>query len=138
MKICPRCKSEVEDNFDMCWSCQYSFPEDRVFKESDFELQCPACNTVIDQNLKFCPVCNHDLNSISENNHNLNSGRVAEIDCLRCKIPMINNVNSNLHEGSGIGAIGELLELVSNRESFDVYFCPKCGKVEFFLSNVGN
>ena len=31
------------------------------------------------------------------------------------------------------GLFGNLFELFQNRESFDLYVCPKCGKVEFFI-----
>lgn len=30
MKICPNCHSEVDDTYDMCWCCCYSFPEGKV------------------------------------------------------------------------------------------------------------
>lgn len=138
MKICPRCNSEVEDNFDMCWSCQYSFPENKVFTERDFGLQCPGCNSVISPDLNFCPVCKQDLNAIADLDLKLNPGQVAEIECLRCKIPMSFNGNIKLHEGTRFGAFGNLFELFTNRESFDLYFCPKCRKVEFFIPDISN
>ena len=28
-------------------------------------------------------------------------------------------------------------ELFVNRESFDVYVCPRCGRVEFFVDGIG-
>lgn len=28
--------------------------------------------------------------------------------------------------------MGNIFEIFLNRESFDLYLCPKCGKVEFF------
>ncbi|MDO8928817.1 MAG: hypothetical protein Q7W54_07500 [Bacteroidota bacterium] len=66
------------------------------------------------------------------------SGPVAQIDCLRCKISMSYNGNVRFHEGTRMGAFGDLFELFTNRESFDLYFCPKCGKVEFFLPQMGD
>jgi hypothetical protein len=41
------------------------------------------------------------------------------------------------HEGTRWGVLGELGELFVNKEKFDVYFCPRCGKVEFFVDGVG-
>ncbi len=40
------------------------------------------------------------------------------------------------HEGSRLAPflLAELGELLVNRESFDLYTCTACGKVEFFLS----
>jgi len=30
MKTCPNCHEEVEDNFDLCWNCNYSFSDGAV------------------------------------------------------------------------------------------------------------
>jgi len=30
--------------------------------------------------------------------------------------------------------VGNLFELLSNMDAFDLYVCPKCDKVEFFVS----
>ena len=70
----------------------------------------------------------------------LNFTKVAEQDqlkrqitCLRCKVvPMRFSGNYKFHEGTRFGAMGNLLELFVNKETFDLYVCPKCGKVEFF------
>lgn len=29
MKNCPNCNSEVEDNFNICWNCNYSFTQNK-------------------------------------------------------------------------------------------------------------
>jgi len=138
MKTCPNCHSEVEDNFELCWSCQYSFTDAEVLADKEFKLICPACNAEIDASLNFCLFCKQDLNSIIELDKNLNPGPVKEIECLRCRIPMSYNGNVRFHEGTRMGAFGDLFELFTNRESFDLYFCPKCGKVEFFLPEIMN
>lgn len=41
------------------------------------------------------------------------------------------------HEGKRWGLLGDLGELFVNKESFDVYACPQCGSVEFFVDGVG-
>lgn len=43
------------------------------------------------------------------------------------------------HEGTrGWGFfLGDLGELFTNREHFDVYVCPRCGKVELFIDGIG-
>jgi len=138
MKTCPNCKSEVEDNFELCWNCQYSFTDAQVLADNEFKVVCPSCNAEIDANLNFCPYCKQDLSAISVvANHDI-SDPVAQIDCLRCKVPMSYNGNVRFHEGTRMGAFGDLFELFTNRESFDLYFCPKCGKVEFFLPQIGD
>ena len=37
MKTCPNCNSEVEDNFEICWNCQYSFTNKSVIEENEIE-----------------------------------------------------------------------------------------------------
>lgn len=41
------------------------------------------------------------------------------------------------HEGTRWGILGEVGELFQHREHFDVYTCPRCGRVEFFVDGVG-
>ena len=77
MKICPKCHEEVEDSFEICWNCNYSFP--------------------------------------------------------RCQVRMVYSGKYEFHEGMNTGIFGNLFELFQNREAFDLYVCPKCGKVEFFV-----
>ena len=97
MKTCPNCRSEIEDNFDLCWSCNYSFNENKIVEIKDI------------------------------------AGENREIDCLRCRVPAIYAGEFKFHEGTRIGFLGNLFEAFINREKFDLYICPKCGKVEFFI-----
>ena len=96
MKLCPNCNTEIEDNFEFCWKCNYSLTEGKVldFYESD-------------------------------------KGR--SIDCMRCGVRLIYSGNYKFHEGHRSGFFGNMFELFVNRESFDLYVCPKCGKVEFYV-----
>ena len=112
MKNCPQCKSEVEDNFDICWNCNYSFIENKIleFKDTTSEV-------------------------VGFNNFELPT-TVKDIDCLRCKVAMTYSGNFKFHEGTRLGFLGNLFEAFTNRESFDLYLCPKCGKVEFFSPEV--
>jgi Zn finger protein HypA/HybF involved in hydrogenase expression len=43
----------------------------------------------------------------------------------------------SFHEGTRWGFLGDLGELFVNRERFDVYRCPRCGSVEFFVDGMG-
>ena len=97
MKICPNCHSKVDDTYDMCWNCCYSFPEDKVI----------------------------DPEELKSNPRN--------ICCLRCKdVPMVYTGVYKFLEGARMGVWGNLFELFQNRESFEIYLCPQCGKAEFF------
>lgn len=98
MKNCPKCNAEVEDNFSLCWNCNYDFSTGTTAAIEDAD----------------------------ERNH-------RNIYCLRCAgVKMIFSGNYKFHEGTCVGALGSFFELFTNRESFDLYVCPKCGKVEFF------
>lgn len=98
MKNCPNCNAEIEDNFELCWKCNYSLTENRIVEIKD-----------------------------------LKKGN-REINCMRCDIPMIYSGHYKFHEGARPGVFGNLFEIFTNREKFDLYVCPKCGKVEFFIS----
>lgn len=46
MKICPHCQAEVEEQFDLCWKCNYSFTEGKVAQikdERECEIECLRC-----------------------------------------------------------------------------------------------
>lgn len=97
MKNCPNCNAEIEENFELCWNCNYSLTEQKII----------------------------DIKDLNENK--------KEIDCLRCNVQLIFSGDFKFHEGPKIGIFGNLFEVFVNRESFDLYVCPKCGKVEFFI-----
>ena len=98
MKTCPHCHSEVEDNFDLCWNCNYSFTDLQVV----------------------------EINEVPHENR--------EINCLRCHVKMHYSGEYKFHEGTRTGMFGNLFELLTNREKFELYICPRCGKVEFFTT----
>ncbi len=60
------------------------------------------------------------------------------ITCLRCESEMEFAGTRQFHEGTRLwDFLGGLFELLKHREALDVYACKLCGKVEFFLSGVG-
>lgn len=98
MKTYPNCNEEVEDSYDLCWNCNYSFSEKHVVEIEDA--------TIVND---------------------------RKLNCLRCNTTMDFAGNSRFHEGTQFGIFGNLFELFENRQSFDLYTCPACGKVEFFM-----
>jgi hypothetical protein len=62
--------------------------------------------------------------------------RRSDLSCLRCSRVLDFVGTRRFHEGTRWGALGELGELFVNKESFDVYLCPECGHVEFFIARV--
>ena len=59
------------------------------------------------------------------------------ISCPRCEQQLDFVGTKRLHEGTNWGVLGELGELFVKRERFDVYVCPRCGRVEFFVDGIG-
>ena len=53
------------------------------------------------------------------------------VRCLRCRENMEYCGNKRFYEGGHFAAL--MGNLFVNRESFDVYACPGCGHVEFFV-----
>ena len=92
MKNCPNCYAEMEENFDLCWNCNYSFSEKKVIEIKEMQNQ-----------------------------------RSRELDCMRCKVPMLYSGLYNFLEGSYA-----FHRVFQNHEKFELYLCPRCGKVEFF------
>lgn len=57
--------------------------------------------------------------------------------CPRCHTGLDYVGTKRFHEGTRWGVLGELGELFVNRQSFDVYVCPRCGRVELFVDGIG-
>lgn len=57
--------------------------------------------------------------------------------CARCKVAKNYMGTKRFHEGHRWGALGDIGELFVEKETFDVYVCPRCGSVEFFVDGVG-
>jgi hypothetical protein len=63
----------------------------------------------------------------------------SNLSCLRCQTPLAFAGTKRFHEGTLFwDTLGGIFELFKNREHFDVYVCPHCGKVEFFVEGVGD
>jgi hypothetical protein len=59
------------------------------------------------------------------------------IECVRCKTRLDYVGTRKFHEGKNWGIFGEVGEFFVKKESFDVYVCPRCGSVEFFVNGIG-
>ena len=59
--------------------------------------------------------------------------------CPRCDTELSYVGTKKFHEGSrGWGFwLGDLGELFTHREHFDVYVCQRCGRVELFVDGIG-
>lgn len=106
---CPRCHEAVDASFDACWKCGTT-------KGGDLD---PS----------FTPVPDAHVSS--------SSPEPNPIACVRCERLLDYVGRKRFHEGTNWGALGELGELFVKREHFDVYVCPRCGRVELFVDGIG-
>ncbi|MFQ5892595.1 MAG: hypothetical protein ACE5HW_07360 [Candidatus Methanofastidiosia archaeon] len=65
------------------------------------------------------------------------SEELNPMNCPRCKKELEYVGTKKFHEGTHWGVLGELGELFVKREHFDVYVCPRCGRVELFVDGIG-
>jgi hypothetical protein len=62
-----------------------------------------------------------------------------ELPCLRCETPLVFVADREFREGSGglEFAFGRLGALFGSSTRLEIWACPSCGQVEFFLPGVG-
>ena len=122
---CAKCQERVEDSFEVCWNCGTSKDgiEDPAFRRAA-EREAEALDTIGSTEAEAV--------QSDEPQENLNP-----ITCARCQQNLDYVGTKRFHEGTNWGVLGELGELFLNREHFDVYVCPRCGRVEFFVDGVG-
>src|SRR5215510_9055353 len=104
---CKGCGEAIEPGFDTCWKCGTHLdgsPADKEFVPED---------------------ASPDVQPMAH----------SAFSCLRCNSQMHLVRRMQFHEGTRAWPflLGDLGELFVNRETFDVYACAQCGKVEFFL-----
>ena len=112
MWTCSTCNESVEDGFEVCWKCGTS--KDGL-KDPQFQ-PVPAAEAS-----EPVPV----------------TKTVNPVSCARCDQALQYVGRKRFHEGPNWGVFGELGELFVKREHFDVYVCPRCGRVEFFVDGIG-
>lgn len=59
------------------------------------------------------------------------------IVCPRCELPLEFVGTRDFHEGTRWGVLGDLGELFVNKQRFDIFVCPRCGRVELFIDGIG-
>jgi DNA-directed RNA polymerase subunit RPC12/RpoP len=88
--------------------------------------------------MEYCPKCSEKLEVNWQAGHpDVMEGKM-KINCLRCQVPMSMKGKFKFHAGTHLGPVERPFEIWINRVPFDLYFCPKCGKIEFFLPDEKN
>lgn len=60
------------------------------------------------------------------------------ITCPRCNLTLTYMGTKRFHEGTRVfDVLGGIMEMFKNREHYDVYCCPRCGRIEFFVDTIG-
>jgi hypothetical protein len=118
---CVKCREQLEDSFDVCWNCGTARDgtEDPAFRKAD-DLPPPEPEP-----------------AETEAEAPARRGAKNPLSCPRCERPLDHVGTKSFHEGFQWGVLGDLGELFENRERFDVYCCPRCGRVEFFVDGIG-
>lgn len=80
-----------------------------------------------------------NLPNVSEPANAREGGTEDELPCARCDTPLVFVAERDFREGSGGWelAFGRLGALFGNSTRLEVWACPTCGHVEFFLPGVG-
>lgn len=101
---------------------------------------CSSCGSEVDDEIDLCWNCGRGFNGEAppvdwrSDHAPISDGSEREISCLRCSTPMSHLGRKQLHEGSYLRQLF-LGEFFVNREAFDTYGCPTCGKVEFYVTS---
>lgn len=119
---CVKCCENHEDSFDVCWNCGTSRDgtEDPSFRKADDSDPAPAASPAAAMSTTMPE-----------------PGDPSPLSCSRCNRKLDYVGAKSFHEGTRWGALGDIGELFVNKERFDVYCCPRCGRVEFFVDGIG-
>ena len=112
MWTCSKCGESVDDSLNTCWKCG----------TSSEGVEDPAFHSVLER-----PGSAVRAEPIATN----------PVSCPRCNRMLEYVGRKRFHEGTNWGFLGEIGELFVKREHFDVYVCPRCGRVEFFVDGIG-
>jgi Zn finger protein HypA/HybF involved in hydrogenase expression len=109
MWTCIRCGEEVEEIFEVCWNCQAN-------QNGVLPLNNPVSQKVI-----------------ADKDRAIVNKKYKPMNCLRCRSILEYSGTKKLHQGVNWGALGDWGELLVGYESLEMYVCPECGHVEFFI-----
>jgi hypothetical protein len=103
---CLNCNEAVESRFEVCWNCQHDRTGIVPSNFTDFEIH--------DYELKA------PLNTITANKF-----------CLACQNDLTYVGTKRFHSGPYAGPLWT--ELLSPSTVLEMFYCPACGRVEFFV-----
>ena len=99
---------------------------------------CSRCGESVEDSFNACWKCGTSSEGVPNPEFQAVESPAADpIACPRCSRALDYVGRKRFHEGTNWGVLGELGELFVKREHFDVYVCPRCGRVEFFVDGIG-
>ena len=108
-------------------------------RRNDMTWNCKNCHAANDDELSLCWLCGTFIDGSpsppgwrSETSPAF-SPADRPLNCIRCSSPMEHAGRKKFQEGSYAADL-LLGDLFINRESFDIYACSSCGKVEFYVT----
>jgi hypothetical protein len=105
-------------------------------------MKCKVCGETNDEkDFALCWKCSSPMDLTDHQAARLREKRSAScLSCPRCETGMRYAGLKKFHEGTrGWGFwLSDLGELFVGREAYDVYVCPRCGKVELFVDGMGD
>jgi hypothetical protein len=108
---CLNCAEEVEDHFEVCWNCEANR------------------NGILPVRTSF------PQDSREKEEKDFLNEKFRSKSCLRCDVVLTYAGRKDFHEGVKLGALGDLAELFIGQTKLEMYVCPGCLRVEFFMSD---
>lgn len=107
---CKVCQANTEDDsWEVCWNCSSSR------NLSDDEIAKARQEIVVAVEVK--------------------QEQAQQMECIRCQSHLRYLGSRRIHEGTNWGFwFGDLGEAFINNLKLDQFYCPNCGKVEFFVN----
>jgi hypothetical protein len=113
---CQNCSEEVEDQFGVCWNCEADRQGTLPIRSSSD----PDAEDIDAEDMEMQAFLNEKFRS----KH-----------CLRCDVALKYAGTKEFHEGMKLGALGDFAELFVAQTRLEMYVCPNCLRVEFFVSD---
>jgi hypothetical protein len=105
---CLNCNDQVDERYEVCWKCQHYRSGQVAPGFSTVEIEDPAQAEAL-------------------------STKWSDKNCVACKCELTYVGRKEFHEGMRWGALGDLAELFVSNTALEMYFCPTCRRVEFFM-----
>jgi hypothetical protein len=100
--------------------------------------QCPNCRHALEPQFDECWDCGYVRGSGGDETLREPTPGSDPITCVTCMLGLDFIGTKQFHVGPrGPFVLGEMGEFLIDRDRFDVYECPRCGRIELFMDGVG-